>query len=640
MPTLIFAALVSVASAQSIALPRAVPYLPQTEALCGGAAAAMVMRYWGDPLARAEDFAPLIDQAQGGIVTTALVADLRRRKWQAFPLRGRAGDAAPVAQHLSRGRPIVALIEDRPSRYHYVVITALDRDRVHFHDPAAAPSQAMPRTEFDRRWATANFWMLLLLPASEPVEPVEPGTRTEPGEPKEPVEPMEPVLATRVATLLHSGDRAEALRLATDATTADPANAVAWDALGTTLFVMDRDVEALEAWNRAGKPDVDTVQIAGLERTRYRAAERLIDLRPGDRLSAARLGRARRRLALLPSSSASRVSYTPLADGRVQLDAAIVERSRRPGAVDLVMTAAEAPFTREVDVAFTNPVGGGERVTGSWRFREGFERITAAVETPAPLPFGAVWKLSGFDARETYEVGDALTIPRWRRGGFQAVDWITPSLGWAAGAAFDRWPFAAGGARDDKVYGAARILFAVSNTVYGHLTAERWTRRAGLSRFSGRARAGFQAIGGRLTIAAGAERVGDAAPLFLLPGAGDGHTRRPLLRAHPLIRDGAIGAGDGRIIGQRLIHGTVEWSRPVLRMPLASIDAALFTDAARAWRLIDGRASDGQIDAGAGVRIRLLGGGPSFRIDLARGLLDRRWALTAGTVVGLEHWIF
>ena len=47
--------------------PLTVPYLPQTEALCGGAAAAMVMRFYGDREVYADAFAPLVDWNAGGI---------------------------------------------------------------------------------------------------------------------------------------------------------------------------------------------------------------------------------------------------------------------------------------------------------------------------------------------------------------------------------------------------------------------------------------------------------------------------------------------------------------------------------------------------------------------------------------------
>lgn len=622
MHTFLLVSLVAL-SAQAAALPKAVVYLPQTEALCGGAAAAMVMRYWGDASIRPEDFEPLIDRAQEGIVTTVLVDDLRRRGWQAFPLRGDAG-FAPVVEHLTRGRPIVALIEDRPSRYHYVVVTAVDRDSVTFHDPAVAPSQTMTRREFARRWQAANYWMLLLTPTGS----------TERAEGSVPSDPLE----LRVAALLRSGELAEAHRLSTAATLADPRDAVAWDALATTLFVMDRELEALEAWTRAGKPDVDTVQIGGLRQTRYRAAERMIGIAPGDRLTRARLERARRRLDMLPSAASSRVSYVPLADGRVQIDAAIAERSRLPGLFELAVAGAKAPFSRDVGVSLTNLVGGGERVTASWRFREGFERLEAAIEAPSPLPLGAVWKISGFESRETYAIHGARSESEWRRAAFQASDWLNGRAGWTIGAGVERWPGLDDGARDDKAYVAGRMLLAAGEAFDGHVTVEGWIGGSGATRASTLGRLAFDAGGGRATLTAGMEGVHGNTPAFLFPGAGDGNTRAPLLRAHPLIQDDAIRVDAGRIFGRRLFYGTAEWTRPLARVFFALIDGAAFLDAAHGRQLLDGRLSDTQADAGLGLRIRAAGG-PTFRLDIARGLVDGRWALTAGTVVGLGHWI-
>ena len=46
-----------------------VPYLAQTEDLCGGAAVAMVLRYWGERQVYAEDFAALVDRSASGIHT-------------------------------------------------------------------------------------------------------------------------------------------------------------------------------------------------------------------------------------------------------------------------------------------------------------------------------------------------------------------------------------------------------------------------------------------------------------------------------------------------------------------------------------------------------------------------------------------
>ena len=67
-----------------------VPFVAQTELLCGGAAAAMVMRYWGERGIDAEAFQPLVDARAGGIRTDALATALRMRNWNAIELQGSA----------------------------------------------------------------------------------------------------------------------------------------------------------------------------------------------------------------------------------------------------------------------------------------------------------------------------------------------------------------------------------------------------------------------------------------------------------------------------------------------------------------------------------------------------------------------
>src|SRR3954465_5676318 len=76
--------LTTLAAALSLAASLAldVPYLPQTDALCGGAAAAMVLRYWGDAHADGHAFAPIVARRAGGIATGALVASIRDRGWR------------------------------------------------------------------------------------------------------------------------------------------------------------------------------------------------------------------------------------------------------------------------------------------------------------------------------------------------------------------------------------------------------------------------------------------------------------------------------------------------------------------------------------------------------------------------------
>src|SRR5262245_51422090 len=66
----------------------AVPFLAQTELLCGGAAAVMVFRYWGDAHADAQQFAPLVDRKAGGIADDALARAIDARGWRTQRLDG------------------------------------------------------------------------------------------------------------------------------------------------------------------------------------------------------------------------------------------------------------------------------------------------------------------------------------------------------------------------------------------------------------------------------------------------------------------------------------------------------------------------------------------------------------------------
>ena len=142
-----------------------VPYLPQTPDLCGGAAVAMVLRYWGERRIDAQDFAGLVDRSAAGIRTDVLSADVRRRGWQALTIDA-AVDASARWMHeqIDRGRPVIALVQVSPNRYHYVVIVAWTPEHVIAHDPARAPFQVLARADFDRAWASAGRWALLVLP--------------------------------------------------------------------------------------------------------------------------------------------------------------------------------------------------------------------------------------------------------------------------------------------------------------------------------------------------------------------------------------------------------------------------------------------------------------------------------------------
>src|SRR3954463_6061273 len=107
-----------VASALSLA-SISVPYVPQTDALCGGAAAAMVFRYWGDTHADVQEFAALVDRQAGGIANDVLANAVRRRGWRVGEVEGSL-DA--LTAHVRERQPVIVLVPDRGTRYHYVVV--------------------------------------------------------------------------------------------------------------------------------------------------------------------------------------------------------------------------------------------------------------------------------------------------------------------------------------------------------------------------------------------------------------------------------------------------------------------------------------------------------------------------------------
>jgi ABC-type bacteriocin/lantibiotic exporter with double-glycine peptidase domain len=155
--------LTTLAAALSLAASLAidVPYLPQTDALCGGAAAAMVFRYWGDTHADAQEFAPMIDRRAGGIATDVLTAAVIARGWRTAHV---GGSLEALGARVHDGQPVVVLLADRRDLYHYVVVTGVRADAIVVHDPAWGPSRTIRAAEFERAWTAARSWSLVILP--------------------------------------------------------------------------------------------------------------------------------------------------------------------------------------------------------------------------------------------------------------------------------------------------------------------------------------------------------------------------------------------------------------------------------------------------------------------------------------------
>ena len=647
-----------------------VPFVAQTEVLCGGAAAAMVLRYWGAADVYAEDFAELVDPGAQGITTGTLTSEIEQRGWNVRTFRG---TQQSVQRHLERGRPVLVLVRDSPGKYHYLVVVGWFENRVIVHDPARAPFRELDMAAFYDGWAKAGFWSLLVLPGDSGSGPPTATTTgfvampaLAPGCHADVWEGIE--LAHRGSLTLSeyalraAADRCptssvpwrelsglrilqsrwtEAADLARKALEWNRTDAQAWRLLATSQFAHSDSSEALWSWNQIGEPSIDLVQVEGLERTRHAIVEDTVNLRSGTLLTVAGLERARRRLSLLPGATSSRIGYRPQS-GRARIDVAVSERPLI--ALDtshLIRESIRAATERTVRLDVASPTGNGERWTASWRWWNTRPRLSLSVDTPAPTPgLGSVWRVEASWERQTYRsethagapASQNVTFVQETRShvGLRAKDWMTSSLYWDATATIDEWSahgtYAGVGIRVARHHAGERLVTGIElqgwkgldgGTPFASWTlSSDWRSSASPERFTWRVRGSVDAVTPK-------------APRDLWPGAGVGRARRALLRAHPLLDDGVVASAR---LSRRLASVTLEVEHAWRRRGPLQLSVVGFADTAHRWdgtaQIQTGRTD---LDVGIGVRLGAPGRSGRLRADVARGLRD-------GAVAGSVGW--
>lgn len=653
-----------------------VPFLLQSEELCGGAAAAMVLRYWGDRGLLAEDFGFLPSARASGIRSDALAAEIRRRGWttQAFH-----GDERAAKQHLKQGRPLIALIEDRPGRFHYVVLLAWADGHVVLHDPARGPFRVVSETTFLTTWAATGSWTLLVLPnpdsvlhstqrqvvnTSEAAMAVRPGdgcdalvsqggSLAQAGDQGGADEALSTAVAHCPTSALAARELAglrfvqsrwyEAAQLAGRAVAHAPDDAQAWRLLATSRFILDDLDGALHAWNRIGEPQIDLIRVDGLDRTYQAAVHELLGLAPRTELSVAGLQRARRRLALLPAASATRVGYRPVPGGLAEVEAAVVERPRFPGRMGLISVGAHTLLERELLIGTAAPASGGARFDLGWRWWNERPRLALSLRAPAAFGRSGLWQLDGLWERQSYNVGPSEGEPvvqeDRRRVALSYSDWMGANTRVGVAAALDRWErsgnyLAISGLAEHRI-ADDRVAVRAQAGIWPSIEQAESLGVGGLDVFWRSASTPESGRPPRLTARAGLESASSEAPLDLWPGADVGHARDVLARAHPLLLGGVVSGG---IFGRTLAHAGVELQAGTFARGPARLGVALFTDVARAWHPLEPTdGSQTQIDVGFGLRLRVAGEARMLRIDVAHGLRDGRNAISAGWQLPWPH---
>lgn len=621
-----------------------VPFISQSEALCGGAAAAMVLRYWGQSGISADDFAAIVDAEAGGIHTADLARAVDARGLQTMAA---AGTSALAKEEIDAGRPVIALIEDRPGIFHYVVIVGWHERGVVVHDPARTPYVVMRPEEFARRWAVGGNWMLAVSPTDSRPRPSTPALESE-------ADLALPSCERRVGDgvrAAQAGDLRGAERMLADAAyrcpgaaplrelagvrllqrrwpevrdlagravDLDPGDTHAWQLLATARYVGGDSAEALEAWNRAGEPVVDLVSVSGLQRTRHRTVEGLLDVRVGEVLTAEDVGRAARRLEELPAAMASRVEYVPRGNGRAEVRAHVAERPIVPsGRLTWVVMGAQAAASRELVVGLNGLAGAGERLAARYRFWPHRQAYGFALATP--VSSAGVLGLEGMSEHQPFTAPDLPDADR-AMARARLANWATGNLRWEGRGGIDRWS----GIGTFGVIGAGLRWSWEAVTFSAGVDHWMGDERFSLADVSAAWATSADHRGTVLLARGGMQGAAAAVPLDLWPAGDTGHARSPLLRAHPLLDDGRI---DVSRIGRSLAHAGAEvrrwWAGPG---PLVVAPAA-FLDAVRTAKRLSGPPIT-DLDGGFGVRVAIPGARGIFRLDAAHGFRDRRNAFS------------
>ncbi len=143
-----------------------VPFVRQETHLCGPAALACVLRYYGlDVDQRAIADAAYSDRLRGALITD--LEDYARSR--GFETRLGTGTMDDVKAALTKKIPVIVLV-DRGfwvfSRPHYLVVTGWRGDGIVAHD-GYSPNVFLPREEFERTWKKEGCAYLAVWPSSQ-----------------------------------------------------------------------------------------------------------------------------------------------------------------------------------------------------------------------------------------------------------------------------------------------------------------------------------------------------------------------------------------------------------------------------------------------------------------------------------------
>ncbi len=656
-------------STRHLVLP--VPHITESSDPCSGAAAAMVLRYWGARDAAPADFESTVACTDRGLPPEAFAAALRARGWKTEVSRHPKSSAKQLRAEIELGHPVVALLRDLPDANHYVVVVASTPDEVIVQDPSAEPYHVIRIRDFDRAWEASGRWMLVATPDAGAASPPAVAPAPVASETAVPAAGSVSACADLIAaSMLRAKDRRpeaeRGLRVATRLCPTDPVgwrelaelrfldsrwraaeeyahravdlapdDARSWNLLATSRYFSGDVRGALRSWSHVNQPAVSTVEVHGARNTNNAVVADTIGIRSGELLTSDRFIRAIRRLDQLPVSLDSRLKYGPLDDGKARVDIYLDEKDVVPaGPLPIATIGVGGLAFQALQFEVAGPTGHGEAFVTSWGWEKNWRHLSERFDMPAPGALPGVLSVTAFWERQVFAPSPDMRSTADRRHiGLGLANWATSWLWWRAGAALDRF--------DGRNYGAIQgglegrfIRDHVALNVGGTTWLASPTRPA----FS----AGTAWLSTRSTTRVdmpvwltvfGTAVAGHDAPFQLWAGAGSSESSAAFLRAHALIRQGMV---RGEVFGRRLEFGSVEYNRPIWQLPAGPVAVAGFVDAARAsQRAGDLPATPLLIDIGIGLRLRPPAVGGVLRLDVARGIRDGHMRVSIGL---LQKW--
>jgi len=636
-------------------LQEQVPFFAQTTLLCGGAAAAMLERFWGRTGAYPQDFAHLVRASEGGIRYADLIQELEGRGWDVRPLRNTPELAWRV---LDGGVPVLAILKV-DDRLHYLVLLDRTDERVFVHDPALGPSEGWSESEFMRGWEETGFRGIVLFPSGDQGRPLstrssrsrhlELGSQADapreetpsvgggtfsspvPAEAaKGPADAMERLRESRSA--FDREDYALASELAARVAKTHPGEARAWRLLGASRYMEGRPREALSAWNRAGRPRVDLVELEGITTLpQARVLERL-GVRPGQLLTPAGLRLAQRRTGALPTVERARSDYRPRPDGSVVLKIRALEKTPVwEGWMGVAGLGIKGLVGGRIRADVPGLLGEGENLSVEGRWREDRPVLGAGFSAPSPWIPGVTavslsWGLERYlspDEREGSRLSRMDGNEEWIQAGVSVREWLGAATRGALRFTLDRWK------GRGRFVGLGGGLFSYVHPEVGlSLGAHLWNSTAAETRFSrlhaqARWRTHPESSGlFSAEVRGGVIRVSRHAPRNLWPGAGSGVVRPYLLRAHPLTNGAALRQ---ERLSPLLFHAGAEIFGPGWGVGPFRMEPGGLVDLAHARSPESPR---WDVDVGLTSRITIMGTEGRLQLSLAHGLADGQGAFS------------